>query len=66
MVVDYPSELLERVAELSRVPLTDVVSMSNKADRKSAEEAAWAAVEMELSIEDPVELAAARKAFGST
>ena len=66
VVVDYPTELLERVAGLSRVPLTDVVSMSKKADRKTAEEAAWAAVEMELSIEDPVELAAARKAFGST
>ena len=66
VVVDYPSELLDRVAELSRVPLTDVVTTSNKADRKSAEEAAWAAIELELKIEDPVELAAAQKAFGST
>ncbi|HEX2370663.1 MAG TPA: polyribonucleotide nucleotidyltransferase [Acidimicrobiia bacterium] len=66
VVVDYPSELLDRVAELSRVPLTDVVTTSTKADRKSAEEAAWAAIELELRIDDPVELAAARKAFGST
>ncbi len=43
-----------------------MVTISNKADRKSAEEAAWAAIELELRIDDPVELAAARRAFGST
>ncbi len=66
VVTDYPSELLERVSELSTMPLTDVVTISNKVDRKSAEEAAWAGVELELKIEDPVELGAARRAFGST